>query len=136
VRDVAEFVLTCAEHQLGEVFTVTAPVGRDSFGGLLTTCREVIGSDAELVWVPDEQLLAAGVRQWSELPLWRVADGVWRVDSSAAAQAGLVCRPQRETVEATWRWMLATGRRARNDRSAEIGLSPAREQEVLRMVGS
>lgn len=136
VRDVADFVLTCAEYRLGPVFNVTAPVDRDTFGGLLRTCQEVTGSDAELLWVPDEQLLAAGVRQWSELPLWRVAEGVWRVDSSSAARAGLVCRPQRQTVEATWRWMLATGRSARTDRSAEIGLSPERERQVLRMVSS
>lgn len=134
VRDVAEFALSCAERRLGRVFNVTAPVGRDTFGGLLQTCQQVTGSDAELVWVPDEQLLAAGVRQWSELPLWRVAEGVWRVDSSLAAGAGLTCRSQRETVEATWRWLLASGRGVRTDRSAEIGLSSVRERQILEMV--
>ena len=136
VRDVAEFALTCAERRLGEVFNVTAPVDRDTLGGLLRTCQEVTGSDAELVWASDGQLLAAGVRQWSELPLWRVAEGVWRVDSSSAARAGLVCRSQRETVEATWQWMLATGLSARNDRAAEIGLSPERERQVLQIPSS
>lgn len=35
----------------------------------------VTGSTTELVWVPDERLLAVGVRQWSEMPLWRTHAG-------------------------------------------------------------
>lgn len=135
VRDAARFALDCAERRLGQVMNVTAPIGRDTFGGLLRGCREVTGSSADLVWVRDDHLLGAGVRQWSELPLWRVSDGVWRVDSSAAERAGLVCRPQRETIEATWRWMNARGQGAVDDRAPGIGLSPEKEQTVLRLLG-
>jgi nucleoside-diphosphate-sugar epimerase len=76
VRDIAEFVLTCVEHELSGAYNVTAPIGRETFGELLAACAATTGSDAEFVWLPDDELLAHGVRQWSEMPLWRTSDGV------------------------------------------------------------
>ena len=58
-----------------------APVGGETFGEMLRVCAEVTSSDAEFVWVPDAQLLARGVRQWSEMPLWRTFPGVWQVNA-------------------------------------------------------
>lgn len=134
VRDVAAFILDGVAAGLAGVFNVTAPVGRDTFGGPLEACRSATRSDAELVWVPDERLMPLGVRQWSELPLWRSHAGVWQVDSAAALAAGLSCRPLTDTVEATWRW-LADGRMPfANERAAEIGLSAQREQAILAAV--
>ena len=94
---------------IGGAFNVAAPIGRETFGGLLSACAQVTGSGAEFVWVPDEQLLAQGVRQWSEIPLWRTFPGVWRVGSAAAQEAGLSCRPLHATVGDTWQWMLDGG---------------------------
>lgn len=133
VRDLADFALLAAESGLGGAFNVTAPIGRETFGGMLAACADVTGSGAEFTWVADEQLLAQGIRQWSELPLWRTFPGVWQVSSAAAAAAGLFCRPLAETVADTWAWMQA-GVTVGDERSAEIGLSREREQQVLAAV--
>ncbi|MBF8187466.1 NAD-dependent epimerase/dehydratase family protein [Nonomuraea sp. K274] len=131
VRDLANFAVRAIEHSLPGVFNVTAPIGFDTFGGLLANCASVTQSDAEFVWARDEVLLAAGVRQWSEMPLWRVHAGVWQVSSDLAHARGLECRPLVNTVRDTWEWLKATNNLSTHERSNEIGISKTRENEIL-----
>jgi nucleoside-diphosphate-sugar epimerase len=131
VRDLAAFTLRAAEQALSGAFNVAAPMGRETFGGMLSACAEATRSRAEFVWVPDEQLLAHGVRQWSEMPLWRTFAGVWAVDARAAYAAGLSCRPLTDTVIGTWSWMQDAGLTVSDDRASEVGLSREREREIL-----
>jgi 2'-hydroxyisoflavone reductase len=133
VRDLADFA-TRAARGAGGAFNITAPVGRETFGGLLGACAHATGSGAQFVWVPDEQLLAQGVRQWSEIPLWRTFPGVWRVGSAAAHARGLSCRPLAATVEDTWAWMQDSGAEGDDERAGEIGISREREQRILAAV--
>jgi len=134
VGDLAEFAARSALQGIGGAYNVTAPVGRETFGGMLEACTVVTGSGAEFVWVPDEQLVAHGVRQWSEIPLWRTFPGVWRVDSSAAQAKGLVCRPLAATVQQTWVWMQSETAPGGDERASEIGISREREQSILASV--
>ena len=96
---------------------------------MLHECRAAAGSDAELVWVPDEFLLERGVGEWMELPLWLV-DPDWRgmlaVDSSRAIRAGLSFRPVIETARDTLEWDGARG-----DYEPQAGMTPEREAELL-----
>jgi nucleoside-diphosphate-sugar epimerase len=131
VRDLAVFAVGAAERGLTGVYNVTAPVGRETFGGMLRSCADATGSGARFTWVPDEVLLSQGVRQWSEIPLWRIYPGVSHVDAGPARAAGLCCRPLAETVTGTWSWMLATGSCAGDARAGEIGMSRARERQIL-----
>ncbi|AEB46859.1 NAD-dependent epimerase/dehydratase [Micromonospora maris AB-18-032] len=131
VRDLAAFALhTIAEGSSG-AFNVCAPVDGATFGGLLADCAHATQADATFDWVPDEVLLNQGVRQWSELPLWRTFDGVWRVDTTKAQATGLRCRPLSLTVRDTWRWMVESGEVSSHDRAAEIGINPEKEAQVL-----
>jgi 2'-hydroxyisoflavone reductase len=134
VRDLAGFAVRLAAEGITGTYNVTAPVGRETFGGLLGGCAEVTGSAVELVWIPDARLLACGVRQWSEIPLWRTLPGVWQVDSGAASTRGLSCRPLTATVADTWRWM-QDGGHVHDERAGEIGISPEREQQILASAG-
>lgn len=134
VRDLAEFAVRSAAGGIAGAYNVTAPEGRETFGGLLGACAEVTRSGAEFVWVPDEQLLAYGVRQWSEMPLWRTFRGAWQVSSVAAQALGLSCRPLAATVAGTWSWMQDTAVRADGERAREIGISLEREQQILARV--
>jgi nucleoside-diphosphate-sugar epimerase len=134
VRDLAEFAIRLAAEGIAGAYNVTAPVGRETFGGLLEACAAATGSDAEFVWVPDEQLVAQGVRQWSEIPLWRTFPGVWQVSSAAAQAAGISCRPLAATVDDTWSWMQATAVRPDDERASEIGISRERERQILARV--
>jgi 2'-hydroxyisoflavone reductase len=135
VRDLAAFALAGAEREVSGAFNVTAPIGGETFGGMLGACADVTGSGAEFVWVPDKRLVALGVRQWSEMPLWRTFPGVWQVDSSAAMVAGLTCRPLAATVADTWAWLWDSGGEFDDERAGEIGISREREQQVLASVG-
>ncbi len=131
VRDLAKFALLAAQSGIGGTFNATSPQGRETFGGMLEACAEVTHANAEFVWVPDERLLSYGVRQWSEMPLWRTFPGVWQVDSSAAAARGLSCRPLAATVADTWAWMQLSDLTWDDERAGEIGISRQRETEIL-----
>ncbi|TDC78273.1 NAD-dependent epimerase/dehydratase family protein [Streptomyces hainanensis] len=134
VRDVAAFTLDQAGAGTGGAFNIAAPIGRETMGGLLTTCLEITGSRGGLRWVPNEVLVEAGVRQWTELPLWRTAPGGWAVDASRAFAAGLVCRPLAETVADTWAWLQSGGVPVEHPRWDEHGIAPEREREILASV--
>ncbi|MFI6998296.1 NAD-dependent epimerase/dehydratase family protein [Nocardia sp. NPDC050175] len=128
VRDVAKFALS---PELTGIFNVTAP-GRETMGDLLHACHTVTGSTAALEWVTDEEWLAAqGVRQWTELPLWRTYKGAWKVDSQHARDAGFSARPVRETVADTWTWLTTGGAAIDHERASELGIPPEREQAIL-----
>ena len=134
VRDLAGFAVRSAAGGISGSCNVTAPAGRETFGGMLGACAEVTGSLAEFAWIPDGQLVACGVRQWSEMPLWRIFPGVWQVDSSAAVARGLSCRPLAATVADTWQWM-QDGGYLYDERAGEIGISREREQQILACAG-
>lgn len=131
VRDLAAFALRTITDGSSGAFNVCAPVGSASFGELLTDCAHSTRAEASFTWVPDQFLLAQGVRQWSELPLWRTFEGVWRVDTAAAQAAGLRTRPLALTVRDTWRWLVDSGEVSSHDRAAEIGISREKEAQVL-----
>ncbi|MDG4753784.1 NAD-dependent epimerase/dehydratase family protein [Micromonospora sp. WMMD718] len=131
VRDLAAFTLRTISDQSSGAYNVCAPIGSATFGELLAHCADSTHTDASFTWVPDDFLLGQGVRQWSELPLWRTFDGVWNVDTTAAQAAGLRTRPLEQTVRDTWRWLVDSGDVGNHDRAAEIGISPEKEARVL-----
>ncbi|MGH3565549.1 MAG: NAD-dependent epimerase/dehydratase family protein [Pseudonocardia sp.] len=129
VRDVALFALSAPAG----VFNLT---GVDStMEQLLGVCRDVVGSGrVELSWVSDEPwLVEQGVRQWTELPLWRIYRGTWAVSSAAAVAAGFAQRGLRSTVVDTWEWMNAASGAVANERSTEHGITPEKESAILGM---
>jgi nucleoside-diphosphate-sugar epimerase len=130
VRDLAGFTLSMVESGRGGAFNVTAPTGHGTYGDLVRSCVAATGSDAELVWVESEWLIDKGIRQWTEIPLWRTPAGTWAVDSALAQAAGLACRPLRETVRDTWNW-LRVEQPVLHERQAEHGMDPDREIQLL-----
>ncbi len=133
VRDVADFALLSAEQRLTGAFNLAAPIGRDTFGDLIDACIRATGSDARAFWVDDDMLLAHGVRQWSEVPLWRTFDGVWKVSAARAAGAGpgLTSRPLDGTVLDTWAWMQSAAELNDHERASELGLTADHERALL-----
>ncbi|HEX5403150.1 MAG TPA: NAD-dependent epimerase/dehydratase family protein [Pseudonocardiaceae bacterium] len=130
VRDVADFALRTATGPAG-TFNVTAP-GDDTMGDFLTACRAATSSDARFEWVTDEDwLVAQGVAQWTELPLWRTYAGAWAVDSSRARAAGLQTRSIRATVADTWEWLQSGNVAVVHERAGEQGIAPDKEAAIL-----
>jgi 2'-hydroxyisoflavone reductase len=123
VRDLGEWLVRMLELDAGGLFNATGL--SLPFGELLETCRTVTESDARFVYVPGETLVAEGVGEWMELPLW-IADPAYvamqRADVSRAVAAGLTFRPLAETVRATL---------AEAETQEGVGLAPERERELL-----
>ena len=137
-RDLAGWLVEMAEHGRSGAVNATGPAGMTTLGGLLDLCREVTGSDAEWVPVPEDALLAAGVEPWVHLPLWLPADvarTAWDIDTARARELGLPSCPVRNSVADTWAWLRANERPPLppGKHRSEPGLPPDLE---ARLIGS
>lgn len=112
-RDLAAYALDAAATGVSGPVDVTCRTGEVTFLDLLEACLDATGSTAQLVWVDEEDVLAAGVQPWTELPCWLPERGehagFMESDTGRAHDTGLVCRPVEETVADTWRWIQAEG---------------------------
>jgi 2'-hydroxyisoflavone reductase len=131
VRDLAGFLLDVIGRGASGVFNVAPPRDRETYGGLLSACADAVGSTPDITWVNEQWLAERGVRQWTELPLWRIPAGTWALDTAAASAAGLSCRPLRETVRDVWTWLEAGGAPVPHPRWAEHGIAEAKEAALL-----
>ncbi|MGN6686300.1 MAG: NAD-dependent epimerase/dehydratase family protein [Actinomycetales bacterium] len=143
-RDIATFTLASIDAGRSGAYNLVGPAGQTTFGQWLRDIVEVTGSDAELVWVPDNLLLAHAVEPWSELPLWMPqsdpeAAHAWDTDVSKALAAGLPTRDPRQTIEDTWAWLqsrdlVPNAPAEQVDDDGVIrghGIRPAKEAEIL-----
>ncbi|MDH6145625.1 2'-hydroxyisoflavone reductase [Kitasatospora sp. GP30] len=108
-RDLASWALDAAERGLsGPCNTVGRPE-HTTMGELLDACVAATGSHAQLRWTDPERILAAGIKPWTELPLWtppgELHDFLNGLETAKAFEAGLRCRPVTETVADTWKWL-------------------------------
>lgn len=142
-RDLAGWMLDSVRRGITGVVNVPGPHGY-TFGDLMDACLAAAcarsGVAAELVWVPDDLLLAAGVRPYTELPMW-IPDipelaGTWQASGERARLAGMRYRPLADTVQDTWGWLdhdAAAQAQSSGDlaQQAGVGLDPARERRIL-----
>ncbi|KXG73629.1 NAD-dependent epimerase/dehydratase family protein [Thermotalea metallivorans] len=136
-RDMALWMLSAAERGLGGAYNVGTLPGFVTIGELLYTIKEIVGSNAEFIWVEPDILEKEGFMLGMELGL-RYPDnpkpsGIHDANVVAAHKAGLICRPLRETIADTWRWM----QEEKNPKPHPVTPPPdvwfdsAKEQEVL-----
>ena len=132
-RDLAVWMLDMVTRRATGVFNAVGPQAPLTMEGLLRACRP----DAELVWVTDEQLLAAGVQPGDGLPLWLPASdsrrvSLMRIDGSRAFGAGLRLRPLPETARDVLASLRIAGEPPESDRARRAtGLDPALEARLL-----
>ena len=136
VRDLAHWCVLLAEQRRDGIFNAVGPGSRLSMGGFLEACRLALGSQARLHWVPDEELAAAGVKPWTELPLW-IPDadpdsgGMLLADNRRAIAAGLSFRPLADTIRAVFDWDKALSRPLSASPIRVTPLSSGREAALL-----
>lgn len=135
-RDLARWMLTAGAGRLAGPYNAVSAAGHTTIGALLEECAAVTRSDATLEWVTPEEVEAAGVSGWTDLPIWVPPTGelapLHDCDASAAHAAGLVCRPVAETVADTWAWLLREGYpEPSSGRAGSLGLSDEQERALL-----
>lgn len=134
-RDLADWMISCAQRRVGGIFNAVGPVGHTTMGELLEAVHEVTASQGTFTWLSAEEIAAANIAPWTELPIWVPPTGPLaglhdcRVD--AARGTGLVSRPARETVEDTWAWLRSEGAPVQRTDRPTHGLEPEREQHIL-----
>ena len=134
VRDLARWLLDGLSGEVSGPVDIVRPTGQVSMSQLLDSVRAVTGSNAELVWVPQEAIEQSGARPWTELPCWVPEggefDGFMESDASRAQSTGLQPRPVEQTVAETWEWLQ---REPMTDFRGH-GLPPELEQQLLATV--
>jgi 2'-hydroxyisoflavone reductase len=130
VRDLAKWIIRLVEEKTAGAFNATGPAQRLTMAEMLAQCQQAAGSESRLHWLTAEELLAAGVEPWMDLPLWLAGDetaGLLAMDISRALANGLTFRPLLDTARDTLRW--AQSRPA--DHQWRAGLNAEREQALL-----
>lgn len=129
VRDLARWMLESVESEREGTYNATGPDRVLQMEELLNACAEAVEADVEFVWVDEGFLLQAGVRPWTELPLWLSEEhnGLQSIDNERALSAGLHFRPLVETARDTFEWDQERGKRFHRG----PGLGPARELALL-----
>ncbi|WP_213456999.1 NAD-dependent epimerase/dehydratase family protein [Rhizomonospora bruguierae] len=136
VRDLAAFLLNQVERASNGVFNVAPRSEAASYGDMLNACAQATADQRrtplELVWADEGWLVDQGVRQWTELPLWRHAAAPWGMNVDRAHAAGLKCRPLADTVADTSKWLRTGGRPVDHERFSEHGIAPDKEAALIR----
>ncbi len=133
-RDLADFVVLCAEKKTLGTFNADAQAASITMGRLLDTCKKVAKSDATFTWVDAAFLEKEKVSPWGDMPAWIPAAGddaaFGRVSSAKAKAAGLKYRPLDDTVRDTLAWLKTEPQE--HQAKLKSGISPEREAEVLK----
>jgi 2'-hydroxyisoflavone reductase len=131
-RDLAEFVALLAHGAAAGTFHTASPAPPFSWEDFLMAVLDEVGPPGtQLSWVETAALIEAGATG-NELPLWHALSEdryVAAVDPSRAIAAGLRARPLAQTIRDIHRHELA----APTPVKAPVGLSPEREQELLKL---
>lgn len=134
IRDLASWLLDCAERGTTGTFDAVGPVV--PFGEWIELVREVGGHTGPVVLAPQAWLEERKVEQFmgpESIAMWLTEPGYegWSSRSGAAATAaGLKHRSRREFLVDTLAWERELGL----DRERKAGLSPARERELIEAV--
>jgi 2'-hydroxyisoflavone reductase len=135
VRDLAEWIVRALTRGPGGAYNATGPSTPWHFGAFLSGCVKAlaVAPAPTVTWCSERFLLDQGVTPWTELPLWVPAaeQGIHRVSIQRALDTGLAFRPLTATVTDTLAWARSPQYVAPAGSYANVGLSGAREAELL-----
>ena len=128
-RDLGSWIVRSVENGVRGTFNAVGPGDRLTFESWFERTRDVTGSDAHFIWVPESAITKLGLEE--SLPLWSPqSEADYRfamdVDASAAISKGLEFRSLEDTVRDTLAWSRA------ERTSLTAGLSADDEVELLR----
>jgi 2'-hydroxyisoflavone reductase len=108
VRDLADWLVTLAEHGTPGTFNAIGPSSPARWGDVLNACVDAGGRQAKLTWVPAAWLDKNGMGDEDAFPIWVPPTGKFagfhRWNNDRAEAAGLTFRPIADTVKAILAW--------------------------------
>lgn len=138
VRDLAQWMMRCIEGDVTGVYNATGPDYKLTMGGFAEELERIIPNAGRAHWVSEEFLLAKGVREFSELPLWISERTNWpgfmTVDVQRAIRQGLSFRPLEQTILDTLGWDQTRQLGQQSTRLhavRDVGMSSEREIRLL-----
>jgi 2'-hydroxyisoflavone reductase len=133
VRDLAEWMIHCAENQVNGIFNAQTN-GRDfTMSKLLNSCVETLNPDAQLNWVDSDFLEQHQVAPWRDMPVWIPAKGEYAGSGTMSAKKahanGLKERPLKQIIADCYQWFS----RLPTERQTQLraGLAVDKETQVL-----
>ena len=127
--DLTEWIVRLAENGTIGDFHGVGPDYRLTMGEMLEQIGNVVSSQFELTWVPEDFLETHGVAPWRDLPTWIPGDALMFVTYEKAVDAGLTFRPLSVTARDTLEWDKTRPAEERENRG--FGWSREREREIL-----
>jgi 2'-hydroxyisoflavone reductase len=107
VRDLADWLVTLAEHNTAGTFHAIGPPNPGRWGDVLQACVDA-APGAKLVWVPATWLEQNGMGGEDAFPIWVPPtgkfEGFHRWNNDRAEAAGLTFRPITDTVKGLLAW--------------------------------
>lgn len=144
VRDLGEFVITCAEQKHTGAYTADSPADTRTAASMIDAAAQAAGADPTRVWIPADFLSDHDVQPWQHMPVWLPNDrypGRGRLNVEKALKAGMKIRPEVETAQGVLDYVRTRGPEIREEHGDEQadqwatrvrgGLAPEREAEVL-----
>lgn len=108
VRDLADWLVTLAEHGTAGTFNAIGPPSPARWGDVLAACVDASRGAAKLVWAPAAWLEQNGMGGEDAFPIWVAPtgkfEGFHRWNNDRAEAAGLTFRPIADTVKAILAW--------------------------------
>ena len=132
-RDLADFVALVCEEKLSGAYNTVGTSAPVTMRDLIALGASLSPNDAAPEWVSAAALEEAEVAPWVDLPCWVPAtgehEGLMRISSAKALEAGLVTR----SFEQTWRDIITWWRGLEEPARQELyaGMSRERELELL-----
>lgn len=128
-RDLTGWMLDLLATDASGPFNAVGPNEFTTLPELISATRDVVNPSANLVMVPEAELMEAGL-SGADLPFWFAGApraGIMQVNSDHAQAHGLKYRPLTFSVQDTLDWW----NRERGEAKPKNGLTPEREAELL-----
>ena len=133
VRDFSEWLIRMVEDGEVGTYNVVGPRTPRPMDELLYGIRAVTTAETTFTWVDTDFALNAGLRPYSDLPVWRPArdgaEGFARFDLTPEVSRGLTFRSLADTTAATLEYHFS--RPPERQAQLRAGVSAEREREVL-----
>ena len=135
VRDLAEWMILCAEKKTVGLFNAIGPTTPLAMSAFAQGCIKGSGTQATAVHIPADFLRAQGVVPEQVFPLWVPPSGdsagFHRRSNARALAAGLKFRAVDDTAKAMLDWLNGVPEETRK-RLVPAGLEAAKEAEIIK----